>query len=87
MLPLLRDIQSMDTTPIDLSHLFAQLGLENNQQAIDSFIASHSIADDIVISQAHFWTSSQRAFLIEALEDDANWSDLIDHLDTLLRKE
>jgi hypothetical protein len=76
----------MDTTPADLSHLFAQLGMDSREEDIDNFIASHSLADNVHIANAHFWNEAQREFLREGLQDDSNWSDLIDHLDTLLRK-
>ncbi|NMH64579.1 DUF2789 domain-containing protein [Shewanella salipaludis] len=76
----------MDTTPVDISHLFEQLGLDSKREAIEQFIAGHSLSDNELLAQASFWTPSQRAFLNEALEEDAEWSDAIDHLDTLLRK-
>lgn len=76
----------MDTTNADLHQLFAQLGLDNSHTAIEQFIGSHSLAEDVHITQASFWNDAQKAFLKEALEDDAKWSDLIDHLDISLRK-
>lgn len=76
----------MDTTPLDLSHLFEQLGLENGQSAIDNFIVCHKIKEQIHLTQADFWNDAQRAFLQESIEEDAQWSEVIDLLDTLLRK-
>ncbi|QQX79053.1 DUF2789 domain-containing protein [Shewanella sp. KX20019] len=76
----------MDTTPLDLEHLFQQLGLESDSKAIELFITKHTIAAGLLIHQAEFWTVSQQHFLAEAIAKDAQWSDLIDHLDTLLRK-
>ncbi|MCL1048519.1 DUF2789 domain-containing protein [Shewanella abyssi] len=76
----------MDTTPLDLEHLFQQLGLQSDSKAIESFVKKHTIAEGQLIHHAEFWTVSQQHFLAEALAEDAQWSDLIDHLDTLLRK-
>lgn len=76
----------MDTTPVDLGHLFEQLGLYNTEQAINEFIASHHLAAADTIWQASFWSPAQATFLKEALEADSNWSELVDLLDTQLRK-
>ena len=76
----------MDTTLVDLQHLFQQLGLASDKGAMELFIKKHALADGELIYQASFWTSSQQHFLSEALAEDAQWSDSIDHLDTLLRK-
>lgn len=76
----------MDTTPVDLAHLFEQLGLDNHPAAIMQFIATHKLAPHIHLSQASFWTSAQKSFIIEALEADAQWTELIEQLDTQLRK-
>ncbi len=76
----------MDTTPVDLGHLFEQLGLDNTEQAINEFIASHQLAAADTIWQASLWSPAQATFLKEALEADSNWSELVDLLDTQLRK-
>ncbi len=75
----------MDTTPQDLSHLFEQLGLDNSAKGIDNFIATHTIPANVRLFQADIWNDSQKSFLKEALEEDAQWSELIDHLDAQLR--
>ncbi|GIU05571.1 DUF2789 domain-containing protein [Shewanella glacialipiscicola] len=76
----------MDTTQVDLSHLFEQLGLDSSDEAIAQFIETHEIDDHIHLNQAPFWTSAQKSFLTEALEADAQWTPLIEKLDTQLRK-
>ena len=76
----------MDTTPQDLSHLFEQLGIDNSEDNIDKFIADNQIPKNVLISQADFWNESQKSFLREAIEEDAQWSELIDHLDVLIRR-
>ena len=76
----------MDTTPVDLSHLFEQLGLDNQPQAIAQFIATHKLSPQVHLSEAPFWTTAQKSFITEALEADAQWTELIEQLDTRLRK-
>lgn len=76
----------MDTTQVNMSSLFMQLGLENNANAIDEFVLSHSLANGVPLLEAQFWTESQKHFLQEALAEDAQWSEIIDQLDTLLRR-
>lgn len=76
----------MDTTPVDLSHLFEQLGLDNQPEAITQFIANHKINHQIHLSEASFWTEAQKNFITEALEADAKWTQLVEQLDTQLRK-
>ncbi|MEC4727033.1 DUF2789 domain-containing protein [Shewanella sp. D64] len=76
----------MDTTPQDLSHLFDQLGIDSSEENIDKFIADNQIPKNVLISQAVFWSESQKSFLREAIDEDAQWSELIDHLDALIRR-
>ena len=76
----------MDTTQGDLEHLFQQLGLQSDANSIEGFVRKHQLSEGLLIQQAGFWSESQRHFLAEALEEAAQWSDVIDHLDTLLRK-
>lgn len=75
----------MDMTTHDIATLFAQLGLDNSPSAIKAFVASHKIPADISLAQASFWTSAQANFLTENLKQDADWSDVIDQLNVLLR--
>lgn len=68
-----------------LPELFAQLGLENSNLAIARFIQFHYLPPQTSIVKAPFWTSSQRHFLDECLEQDSDWSALVDQLDARLR--
>lgn len=71
----------MDLSPKDLSHLFEQLGLPNDDSSIEAFIDSHCIADpSIRLWQAPFWNPAQAGFLREAWEEDADWVEVIDAL-------
>ncbi|KIO37243.1 DUF2789 domain-containing protein [Shewanella sp. cp20] len=75
----------MDITQPDLASLFDQLGLPSDPDAVEAFIKQHSIAAEIHIAEAPFWSQAQRHFLAEALAEDAMWTEVIDHLDAQLR--
>lgn len=69
-----------------LSNLFAQLGLPNDEAAIDQFIASHRpLANDIALYRAPFWSAAQRDFLKAEIIEDADWAAVIDDLNGRLR--
>ncbi|MBY5990644.1 DUF2789 domain-containing protein [Ferrimonas balearica] len=76
----------MDTTPNDLSHLFDQLGLDSSPGAIGRFLRQHRLGRGEALEKAAFWNASQRAFLLEERAQDAEWSETIDVLDSLLRQ-
>ena len=75
----------MDAQFNDLSSLFSQLGLETEPEAIVQFLKQHSLKKDEKLEDADFWNASQKAFLVEERELDAQWCEAIDELDTLLR--
>ncbi|USP15324.1 DUF2789 family protein [Vibrio gazogenes] len=37
--------------------------------------------------KASFWTASQSAFLKQTIEEDTDWTELVDQLDVMLRDE
>ena len=76
----------MDLSTHTLNTLFAQLGLPATDEDIEQFILQHKIEHDCQLVDAEFWTASQMAFLQEALQDDSDWVELVDQLDTLLRQ-
>ena len=68
------------------SELFAQLGLPNGESDIRGFIITHSpLPHAVALSDALFWTPSQAAFLREELLKDADWTEMIDQLNSALR--
>lgn len=73
--------------PIQHFHdLFAQLGLADDDAHIRQFLAAHKpLAGDIKLADAPFWTPAQAAFLHEALQDDSDWAEVADQLNTALR--
>ncbi|MBA1202220.1 DUF2789 domain-containing protein [Pseudomonas capeferrum] len=79
----------MDTINPEFSELFAQLGLPDDAESIDKFITTHSPLDpDTKLVDAPFWTDSQRKFLKDAYNEDADqWIMLIDQLNVILHSE
>lgn len=67
-----------------LNELFAQLGLDSSDEAIDKFISEHKLNKDQSLIDADFWTDSQRAFLKEEWKRDAAWVGIIDDLNVRL---
>lgn len=77
----------MDMNQPDFPSLFAQLGLPNRQQDIDSFINQHNIEATTHLVDADFWNEAQKHFLKEALEQDGLWTEIVDQLDAQLRNK
>lgn len=76
----------MDTTTHDLTTLFEQLGLAGDIPSIDRFIETHRpLAAKVRLAEAPFWNDGQSAFLSEALNNDSDWAELADELNTRLR--
>ncbi len=70
----------------DLPELFEQLGLPNDEAAIDAFIAEHRpIPAQQRIWEAGFWNPAQAEFLQQAVIEDADWAEVVDRLNSLLR--
>jgi hypothetical protein len=77
----------MDTTENSLEKLFAQLGLADDMESIERFVAQHSpLPGEVLLCDAPFWSPSQAAFLRNAWKSDAEWVPMVDTLDTMLRK-
>ncbi|MDD2161881.1 DUF2789 domain-containing protein [Pseudomonas sp. MIL19] len=70
----------------DLASLFKQLGLPNDDAAIERFIEQHSpLAEDCKLADAPFWDNAQAAFLREEIGEDADWAEVVDQLNLMLR--
>ena len=65
--------------------LFAQLGLPNSDTAIDNFMQNNHLPSEIPLEMAAFWTAGQAQFIREAITEDADWAEVVDHLDAQLR--
>ncbi|MDN3652597.1 DUF2789 domain-containing protein [Thalassotalea ponticola] len=76
---------------MDLSHhslelLFEQLGLESSPKAMQAFVEHNKgLPRDMHLSDAPFWSDSQARFLQQAIEQDSDWCEVVDVLDSMLR--
>ena len=76
----------METTNHNIYHLFEQLGLQSNDDAIAKFIHDHKLKNHEALDQAAFWSSSQSAFLRESWINDSDWVGVIDQLNSALHR-
>ncbi|WP_126454758.1 DUF2789 domain-containing protein [Sulfuriflexus mobilis] len=66
--------------------LFDQLGLDSTDQEIEDFINRHKpLPGHVELSEAEFWNASQASFLKQAKNDDADWAEIVDQFDSMLR--
>lgn len=76
----------MESYHTTMSELFQQLGLASDEKSIEEFIQRHSgLAQKTRIEHAQFWTRQQAEFIESSLVEDAEWAELIDQLNVLLR--
>ncbi|BFM19527.1 DUF2789 domain-containing protein [Gilvimarinus japonicus] len=76
----------MESPVHPLSALFAQLGLESDSASIEQFIERHRpLAPELKLADAEFWSKAQSQLLREAVSNDADWAEVVDELDALLR--
>ncbi|QQD19821.1 DUF2789 domain-containing protein [Spongiibacter nanhainus] len=76
----------MDFGEHSMNRLFQQLGLPDSDKDVESFIIRHRpIPRDLELHEASFWTKSQASFLKQALDEDADWAEIVDELDARLR--
>lgn len=67
-----------------MNDLFAQLGLDSSDEAIENFIANHQLAKEEDLIKADIWDEKQRMFLQEEWRKDAAWVEVIDELNVRL---
>jgi hypothetical protein len=76
----------METPIHSLTSLFDQMGLHSTDEAIETFINDHRpLPGNIELHEADFWSASQACFLKEEKDEDADWAEIVDQLDALLR--
>lgn len=76
----------MEPSVHSLRNLFEQLGLPGGEADIARFVAAHRpLAAGIDLAEAPFWSAAQAQFLREETEDDADWAELVDQLNLMLR--
>ena len=71
----------------NMNELFAQLGLESSDEAIDYFIENNQLAKEEKLTEASIWNDNQRMFLQEEWEKDAAWVEVIDELNVRLHAQ
>lgn len=76
----------MESSIHTMTNLFQQLGLPSGPEAIDEFVARHGpLPSGVPLSEAPFWSAAQANFLKEQIVGDADWAEIVDQLDNLLR--
>ncbi|HAR75365.1 MAG TPA: DUF2789 domain-containing protein [Psychrobacter sp.] len=70
-----------------MNELFAQLGLDSSDEAIDSFIEKHQLAKNEELIKSDVWNNSQRMFLQEEWTQDAAWVETIDELNVRMHPD
>lgn len=69
-----------------LSALFDQLGLDSSEAGITSFIKKNGpLKAGSKLHEAEFWNRAQSDFLKQAKDEDADWAEIVDHFDVMLR--
>ena len=71
----------------NVNELFAQLGLDSSDEAIDSFIEKNQLAKEEKLIESTVWNDSQRAFLQEEWNKDAAWVEVIDDLNVRMHPD
>ena len=69
-----------------IASLFDQLGLNSSEEEIDDFISKNSpLPKGLELYRATIWNASQADFLKQMKEEDADWAEIVDQLDAMLR--
>lgn len=71
----------------NMNDLFAQLGMDNSDEAIDQFIDNNQLAKDEELVNSDIWTEKQRMFLQEEWKKDAVWVEIIDDLNVRMHPD
>ncbi|MBP2280104.1 hypothetical protein RCH20_000456 [Psychrobacter sp. PL15] len=67
-----------------INDLFAQLGLDSSDAAIDAFVEKNQLAKEEKLIESDIWKDNQRMFLQEEWTKDAAWVEVIDDLNVRL---
>lgn len=77
----------MNIQPHSITTLFQQLGIGDSEQDINQFINRFSpIPSTLELHEAWCWTEAQASFLKQAKEEDADWAEVVDQLNVMLRQ-
>ena len=76
----------METPIHSITSLFNQLGLDSTEEGIKQFInANSSLPAGLSLHKATFWNQSQSSFLQQVVDEDADWAEIVNQLDSMLR--
>ena len=76
----------METPIHSMVSLFNQLGLDSTEEGVKNFINKNSpLPSSIALHKADFWNTSQASFLKQMIDEDADWAEIVDQLNTMLR--
>jgi hypothetical protein len=76
----------METPIHSIVSLFDQLGLGSTDKEIEDFInRNKSLAGSVELYEADFWNTAQASFLKQMKDEDADWAEIVDQLDVMLR--
>lgn len=76
----------MLTLQPDMKTLFEQLGLDSSPEAMEAFFGSHTLDPDEDVSEADFLSFEQRLTLARMRDEDAEWAEVVDTMESLLHK-
>jgi len=66
--------------------LYTGIDRSVTEQGIDSFIEKNSpLAGSVELHEAKFWNTCQSSFLKQVLDEDAEWVEVVNQLDVMLR--
>jgi len=75
----------MDLSTHNLKNLFDQLGLPSDDASIQQFIKDNApIPPDQPIYESSCFNDAQAAFLAQGLDEDSDWTEVIDTLHAAL---
>lgn len=70
-----------------INDLFAQLGLDSSDEAINDFVENNQLAKDEKLIESDIWNDNQRLFLQEEWRKDAAWVEIIDDLNVRMHPD
>ena len=84
-LPAIEKESAMEQHRHTMHQLFSQLGQPSDAASIAQFISTHRpLAGEVRLSDAEFWSPTQAAFLRESIQDDSDWAEVVDKLNSEL---
>lgn len=77
----------MITVQPTMTALFEQLGLDSSPESIEAFFSRHHLQPEVDVSEADFLSFEQRLTLARMRDEDAEWAEIVDTMETLLHKQ